>query len=375
MFNVIPELLYKVLSLLLPLMLCLSGNTSASLDYSNKLGDPSYPGLAAVYEDYFPIGAAVYSHELSDPNLVDFIKKNYNSITPEWELKQSSLNPEEGVWNFDGMDALANFARTNNLRLRGHTLMWPVQDTWMLWTDAGKTTLVSKEVLFERMEAFIKTVMARYGDVIDIWDVVNEPFHYDKSQELKEETNYFKIAGEEFVTKAFELADKYSDENDVLMVNETFVLGNSGKTNNLLNCVTRWKQQGVRIDGIGLQGHMGTISTVLFDPNFNCLNDIVKTAKGLGMKVEITELDIKIYEIARQRTTDAPPKWLELWQINKYKTFFRELRENKDTIIGVTFWGLDDAHSVITYDGKKDWPMLFDVNGMPKQNFYAACDF
>jgi len=375
MFDVVPELLYKLLSVLLPLMICLSGNTAASLDYSAKLGDPDYPGLAGVYEDYFPIGAAVYSHELSNPKLVDFIKKNYNSITPEWELKQSALNPEEGVWNYDGMDALANFARENSIRLRGHTLMWPVQDTWMLWTDASRTTLVSKEVLFERMEDFIKTVMERYGDVIDIWDVVNEPFHYNRSQELKEETNYFKIAGEEFVTKAFELADKYSDANDLMFVNETFVLGNSGKTNNLIDCVTRWKKQGVRIDGIGLQGHMGTVSTVLFDPNFNCLNDIVKTAKGLGIKVEITELDIKIYEIARQRTTDEVPKWLEQWQINKYKTFFRELRENKDTIIGVTFWGLDDAHSVITYDGKKDWPMLFDVNGMPKQNFYAVCDF
>jgi|GEM_PF-5476131 len=96
MFNVIPEILYKLLSLLLPAILFFSGSSYAALDYSGKVSEvlegADYTGLYEVYGDYFPIGAAVYSFELDDQRLVDFIKKNFNSITPEWELK-----PQEGL--------------------------------------------------------------------------------------------------------------------------------------------------------------------------------------------------------------------------------------------------------------------------------------
>jgi len=292
-------------------------------------------------------------------------------------LRAHSLNPEDGVWNWEPMDRLADFARENNLQLRGHTLIWPVQDVWMLWTDTTRTQLVDKATLFDRMDKYIETVMGRYGDVIDVWDVVNEPFHYDRTQELKEETNYFKIAGEEFATKAFEIAAKYADENDILMVNETFVEGNAAKTDNMFKCVERWLKQGVRIDGIGTQGHMGTVSTLPFDPNFCVIDNLAKRCRALGVKLEYTEIDIKIFEIDRQRTVESPPEWLAKWQIFKYRKFFEALRRNQDVVIGATFWGLDDAHTVINYNYNeyKDWPMLFDRNGQPKQNFFAVCDF
>gem|GEM_PF-904540 len=403
-FNVIPELLYKILSLFLPCILFFSGASCASLDYSGKLVDDQadYMGLREAYEDYFPVGAAVISWELDDPRLVAFIKKNFSMITPEWELKQSSYQKRDPVdgrelddWSADtivpdwqllqpgdpdyrlgGMDRLASFARANGLKIRGHTLIWPVQDVWMLWTDNTKTQLTDKATLFARMDAYIGFIMGRYGDVIDVWDVVNEPFHHAWAYSIKR-TWYWDIAGEEFITKAFELADKYSDGDDILMVNETFVEGNAAKTSNMFKSVERWLKQGVRIDGIGTQGHMGTVSTKPFDPNFCVVDDLAQRCRKLGVKLEYTEVDIKIFEIDRQRTAEAPPQWLETWQIFKYKKFFEALRRNKDVVIGTTFWGLDDAHSVINYNDNvyKDWPMLFDRSGLPKQNFFAVCDF
>ena len=407
MFNVIPEILYPLLSILLPFLLLFTGSSCASLDYAGKARaaqeGEGYTGLCEVYEDYFPIGAAVYSYELDDPRLVGFIKKNFSSITPEWELKQSSyqkrdpvdgteldawgagtivpdwqlLPPGDPDYRFRGMDRLAQFARDNGLKLRGHTLIWPVQDVWMLWTDNTKTQLTDKATLFARMEAYIGFIMGKYGDVIDVWDVVNEPFHHARAYSVKR-TWYWDIAGEEFVTKAFEFAAKYADAKDILVVNETFVEGNAAKTDNMFSCVERWLKQGVRIDAIGTQGHMGTVSTLPFDPNFCAVDKLAKRCRALGVKLEYTEIDIKIFEIDRQRTAATPPKWLERWQVFKYKKFFEALRRNKDVVSGATFWGLDDAHSVITYGDngpKGDWPMLFDRNGLPKQNFFAVCDF
>ena len=394
MFNVIPEILYKLLSLLLPIFLCVSGSSYASLDYSAEAAavreGADYTGLCEAYEDYFPVGAALNHWEFDNPETVAFIKKNFNMLVPEWQMKQIALNPHapgtpcpypnmicDDGWHFELMDPYAEFARETGVRLRGHTLVWPVMDCWILWTDDTHTQLVDKETLFARMETYIKTVMERYGDVIDVWDVVNEPFHYNWFAQLKEETDYFKIAGEEFIIKAFEYADKYSDANDILMVNETFVEGNAAKTSNMFCCVERWLKQGVRIDGVGSQGHMGTVSTLPFDPTFTAVDDLAKRCRKLGIKLEYTEIDVKVYEIARQRTAEIP-EYLQAWQTNKYQQFFKALRRNSDVIIGATFWGLDDAHSVINYDTPEetwDWPMLFDKEGLPKQNFFAVCDF
>ena len=386
MFNVMPNLFYRIASLCFGLYLALSGATLESLDYSDMRGDPDYPSLFEVYEDYFPIGAAVYGQQLDNPRLREFILKNFNSITPEWQLKQNSYEREHDTWGPETiipawqllqpgdedyrlkyMDILADFAREHNLQLRGHTLIWPVSNVWMLWTDETRMELTDKETLFARMDAYIAFIMNRYGDVINIWDVVNEPFHYGWTHRIKR-TWYYEIAGEEFITHAFYLADKHGDENDVLMVNETFVEGNRAKISNMFRSVRKWQRQGVRIDGIGTQGHMGTISTVPFDVNFRIVDELAWRCRQLGLMLEYTEITMKLYETLEQREAE-PSEWLVVWQRNKYQKLFEALRRNSDVIIGATFWGLDDYHCVVNWDKTQevlDQPLLFDFEGNPK---------
>lgn len=178
--------------------------------------------------------------------------------------------------------------------------------------------------------------------------------------------------------KSFEIATKYCDDDDRLFVNDTFVLGNKAKTENLFKTVEQLQKKGIKIDGVGIQGHMGTLSTTTFDVNFKALNKIADRCRKLGVKLEVTELDMKAYENETMREPTLP-QWLEVWQINKYQCLFRELRDNKDVVTSVTFWGVDDAHNAIISGAKPgkdvEFPMLFDVNSMPKQSFYAVCDF
>ena len=100
----IPVTFYKFMSLFLPLILMLSGTTPARLDYSGRLGDPEYTGLYDVYEDYFPIGAAINPPELDpdnpdSPRLIAHILKNFNSISPEWGFGRGLSTPPRACGN------------------------------------------------------------------------------------------------------------------------------------------------------------------------------------------------------------------------------------------------------------------------------------
>ncbi|HYE75711.1 MAG TPA: carbohydrate binding domain-containing protein, partial [Blastocatellia bacterium] len=81
------------------------------------------PSLWQTLTDYFPVGAAIWQGDISGVH-ADLLKKHFNSITAENEMKPSFLQPTEGVFNFTTADAFVNFAKTNQKQIRGHTLVW-----------------------------------------------------------------------------------------------------------------------------------------------------------------------------------------------------------------------------------------------------------
>lgn len=84
-------------------------------------------------------------------------------------MKWESIQPSEGQFTFDGADAVVEFAATNNKQLRCHTLVWHSQlPSWV--SDGG----FDNATLIEVMRTHIETVVGRYKDSCDHWDVVNE---------------------------------------------------------------------------------------------------------------------------------------------------------------------------------------------------------
>ena len=129
--------------------------------------------LKDAFKDYFMIGVAVNMRNITDEAQIALVKKEFNSITAENDMKPISVHPEEGKWTWENADRIANFCRENGIKLRGHNLMWHSQMCdWMFYDKNHK--LVSKEVLFKRMKEHITTVVNRYKDVIYCWDVFNE---------------------------------------------------------------------------------------------------------------------------------------------------------------------------------------------------------
>ena len=84
-------------------------------------------GLKDVYKDYFKIGVAVNQRNVTNPDQIALIKKEFNSLTAENDMNPEPTDPREGEFNWEHADRIANFARQNGIKLRGHCLMWHSQ--------------------------------------------------------------------------------------------------------------------------------------------------------------------------------------------------------------------------------------------------------
>lgn len=365
-------IIMKIMSFLLPVILLFSGAKVSDFDYSDKLNEPDYVGLKDVYADYFDVGCAVGGGHCINER--DFILKNFNSLTFEASIKQPYINPKEGVWNFGDADVIANFARENNLKVRGHCLLWPAisNDSWMVYDNMTDKNFVDKDTFYKRLDDFFRVVMTRYGDVVSTWDVVNEQFYWDATQDFKE-TEITKIVGsqEELIKNAFFIAKKYVRDDAKLCINECKVVYSPAKLAHLYKYVKKWLAEGVPIDAVGIQCHWEVLNA---KENARQLDKAIKKIASLGVDIQITEMTMNCTNKLDSLVYDPLPRYVEILQTKKWKEEFKVFRDNADVISSVTFWGVSDKYNN-TSKNKPDYPMLFDKDNKPKESYWAVIDF
>jgi len=332
-------------------------------------------GLKDYYKKYFPIGVSVMPSNLKGDE-AELILQQFNSLTPENSMKMAPVHPEETRYNWNDADSIAAFAQRNGLKLRGHVLCWHNQTPpWMFKDSAGNT--VTKEVLLRRLKDHITTVVSRYKGKIYAWDVVNEAIS-DKPGEYLRSSLWYQICGEEYIAKAFEYAHA-ADPNAILFYNDYNEI-NATKREKIYKLVKELKDAGVPIGGVGLQGHWA-----IDQPSKEQLDSTLKKFSDLGLKIQVTELDISVYpkeHSARERkpedadTTFSAEK--ENRQIEQYQMCFELFRKYRNVISGVTFWNVSDRHSWLDnfpVRGRKDHPLLFDKDLKPKKVFWEVVKF
>ncbi|MDO4737391.1 MAG: endo-1,4-beta-xylanase [Bacteroidales bacterium] len=335
-------------------------------------------GFKDTYKDYFTVGVAVNMRNINDPEQVAVIKKEYNSITAENDMKPGSVHPQEGVWNWKNADAIANFCRQNGIKLRGHCLVWHSQFCdWMFTDKNGKE--VSKEVFYERLREHIHTVVNRYKDIVYAWDVVNEAMSDagpgrgwgGREPNPYRESRLYKLCGDEFIAKAFQFAHE-ADPNAILFYND-YNAATPAKRDRIYNMVKKMQAAGVPITGIGMQGHYNA-----YGPSDKDVEDAIVKYKELVKHIHITELDIRLNEemggqLQFSRGTEgAAPSHLVAMQTDRYASFFRIFRKYKDVIDNVTFWNVSDRDSWV---GVNNHPLPYDENLKPKNVYYVIKNF
>ncbi|HXB96134.1 MAG TPA: endo-1,4-beta-xylanase, partial [Puia sp.] len=349
------------------------------------LGPPESPrpGLKDAYKDYFPIGVAVSPRSLTGPDTT-LILRQFNSLTPENAMKMGPIHPEEGRYNWKDADAIVDFAQRHGLRVRGHNLCWHEQTPPWLFKDAKGDT-VTKAVLLQRLKDHITAVVQRYKGKIYAWDVVNEAIDDDSSKFLRNSA-WYRICGDEFIIKAFEYAHA-ADPSAQLFYND-YNTERPEKRERVYRLLKQLVDAHVPITGVGIQAHWS-----IYEPSAQQLQAAISRFSSLGLKVQITEMDVSIYPWVKFRRarrpgeTDEYTPEAEQRQTDQYKMAFSIFRANAagtpgsartGSITGVTFWNISDKSTWLdTYPvpGRKNYPLLFDTDGQPKKAWWAVVDF
>lgn len=369
---------FLLFSILLTGLICIvkpgiKDNGSATRLTTSKTD--SSKGLNDYYKNYFTIGVAVSKASITDKESADLITQQFGSITPENAMKMGPIHPKENIYNWKDADAIVAFAQAHHLKIRGHNLCWHQQTpAWFFKDSAGN--LVTKNVLLQRLKDHITTVVNRYKGKIYAWDVVNEAIDDNPSNFLRNSL-FYKICGEDFITKAFEYAHA-ADPQAILFYND-YNTERKEKADRIYTLLKKLKDNGTPIDAIGLQGHWS-----IFEPSQSELEYTINKFASLKLKIQITELDVSIYkwekDVRKKLSTDADTYTPELEeaQTAKYKMLFTIFRKYKKDITGVTFWNVSDKYTWLdTYPviGRKNYPLLFDVNYQPKKAFWEVVKF
>lgn len=334
------------------------------------------PGLKDYYKDYFPIGVAVNRHNIKGPE-GDFILKEFNSITPENDMKMGPIHPRQDQYDFDAADSIVAFARANGLKVRGHNLCWHEQaPDWLFKDSRDKTRPVSKDSLFARLRSHIQTVVGRYHQDIYAWDVVNEAIS-DDSTEFLRKSPWLDICGPGFIDSAFWYAHK-ADPRAELYYNDYNAV-RPEKAKRIYKLLQGLKQRGVPITGVGIQAHWS-----IYQPTEAELRSALDLFKSLDLKIQITELDVSIFPWEKNKRGLLPGDSvvykgaLEEKQAAFYKMIFKVFRDYKDVLTSVTFWNVSDKDTWLNHypvEGRKNYPLLFDSALNRKPAYQAVTDF
>lgn len=336
------------------------------------VGASAQKTLKEAYKNYFSIGVAVNQRNVTNPAQQALIIKEFNSITAENDMKPISVHPAEGKWTFENADRIADFCRQNHIKLRGHCLAWHNQFCdWMFYDKKGR--LVKKEVLYARMKDHIQTVMKRYADVVYCWDVFNECITDEVfTRQPLRKSKFFDIVGsEEFIHKAFEFAAE-ADPNALLFYND-YNECDPVKRERIINLVKGMKDAGLKVDGIGMQGHYN-----VYGPTEKDFEESLVKYEALVDHVHITELDIRVNQemggqlrFSRNENVKVSDD-LKLLQATQYDRLFRIMRRHHKGLDVVTFWNLSDADSWL---GPNNYALPFDMNYKPKDTYRVLTGF
>ncbi len=338
----------------------------------NNTGVTSLKSLAD-----FPVGVAVNAgneansiiNSATSARQQAVVFPHFDQMTAGNIMKMSYLHPSEYSFNFTQADALAAFADAHGLDLHGHTLIWhsDYQVPGFMKNYTGDFAAMLKR--------HVQTIVSHYSGKVVSWDVVNEALADNgESGAVNGFRNsiFYQKMGLDYIDRAFidaREADPFAD----LYYNDYSIENGGAKTENLLALIDGLKARGVPITGVGFQMHV-----LASWPSTSTLESAMKAVADRGLKVKISELDVRVnnpYDasapVYRSLTSEAAAI-----QKERYHQIVAAYRRAVPPGLrgGITVWGVWDADSWLNTPEQPDWPLLFDENFQTKPALQGFAD-
>ncbi|MCX5380175.1 endo-1,4-beta-xylanase [Streptomyces sp. NBC_00091] len=328
-----PTIRRKTSVLCAALVVGVLGAAAALVAPTSHAAESTLGSAATQSGRYF--GTAIASGRLGDSAYTTIAGREFNSVTPENEMKIDATEPQRGQFNFAAGDRVYNWAVQNGKQVRGHTLAWHSQQPGWMQSLSGST-------LRQAMTNHINGVMAHYKGKIGQWDVVNEAFE-DGTSGARRDSN-LQRTGNDWIEVAFRTA-RAADPAAKLCYNDYNVENWTwAKTQAMYAMVRDFKQRGVPIDCVGFQSHFNSDSP--YNSNFRTT---LQSFAALGVDVAVTELDIQ----GASATTYA----------NVTNDCLAVPR-----CLGITVWGVRDTDSW----RPEHSPLLFNGDGSKKAAYSSV---
>ena len=269
---------------------------------------PSYENTSVFFEEKnrLKIGATLNYHQLGTKKENLFLN-DFNFLTPANAAKQARLHPRPGIWQWDRIENFLQFAKNNDLIVRIHG---PVSPQASKWAKEDHRTAAELENV---MVNFMTQTSKRYNEESNVkyMDVVNETilpsgkwFGPRKGTHLWENP-WLKMGLDEngypnYIVRAFEIATANAP-NVKLVYNQNGGM-QSAMWERLKETVLYLRSKGLRVDGIGWQGHLNlSRSTLQFIENsdhaLNELSKLIDWAHANNLDFHVTELDYRVNDM------------------------------------------------------------------------------
>ena len=288
------------------------------------------------------LGTALSTAHLSDETYASTALE-FNYVTPENEMKWERVEPVRDEFSFEGGDQIVAFANQNDMKVKGHTLVWHNQlPSWV-------SAITDPDDLRAALLNHITAEVQHFRGQVVAWDVVNEAWDPNHPTVLRDSI-FSELLGPSFIDDAFTAA-RAADPDVKLYYNDYGADGLGTKSDSVYAMVADMKLRGIPIDGVGLQMHWRSVDTL---PSASDVAANMQRLGALGLDVVVSEMD---FDLCNGGSLDE-----------QAATFHDVVAAclSQPSCKALTFWGFTDKYSWLNYfdtscvNGDTPRPLLFD---------------
>lgn len=336
-----------------------------SLDALAKTGGRSFGSAIASTPGRTEAGS------IQNPRYTAVIKAECGIVVPENEMKWQATRPGPDSYDFARLDQIVEWAKSEGVAVRGHTLLWHRPQWFPGWLnsyDFGANPVQEAERL---LAEHIRAVTRRYRDTITSYDVVNEAIDHDRNAPIETSLSRAMGSPEAALDLAFHTAREELPQGQ-LVYNDYMSWEPAHRKHcaDVLRLLEGFRKRGTPVDALGIQSH---IEMFEIDPATGVgpyaereWREFLDEVTGMGYRLLITEFDVKDkalpgdIAVRDARVADFARRYFDL------------MLEYGDHLDDILAWGMVDKFNWLQYFDPAKRADGLEVRGAPYDSDYRA---